>query len=324
MAEYFEFENLKVNFRTFEGVKNVLNIKNLSIKKGESFGLVGESGAGKTTLAYTILKLLPIPPAFVESGAIRFEGEDLLKKSDGEIQKIRGKKISIIFQDPMSTLNPVFTTGQQIIRVLQHNQGLHKAQAKKKAVELMNIVKLPDPENILSKYPHELSGGQRQRIIIALAFSCSAQFLIADEPTRNLDVTIQAGVLQLIAELIRETKVTVLFIGNSLELVSLICDRVGVLHRGQIVELGSIREVATHPAHSYTLTLLRAIPKEKRDKIDLTQITLKAEERVAEKGCRYVGRCLRKEKICLEEEPELKHIGGTHYVACHLYKEEKK
>jgi len=318
MTELLKIENLKVNFRTFEGVTNVLNLESLSVAKGESFGLVGESGAGKTTLAYTILKLLPIPPAFVESGVINFEGENLLKKSEGEMQKIRGKKVSMIFQDPMSTLNPVFTTGQQITRVLQHNQGLHKAQAKKKAVELMNLVKLPDPENILSKYPHELSGGQRQRIIIALAFSCGAQFLIADEPTRNLDVTIQAGVLQLIAELIRETNVTVLFIGNNLELVSLICDRVGILHRGQLVELGSIKEVAKHPAHPYTLTLLRAIPKEKREKIDLTQIALKAEEKLAEKGCRYAGRCLKKEKICLEEEPALKHIGGTHYIACHL------
>jgi len=318
MEELLKIENLKVNFRTFEGVKNVLNLESLSIYKGESFGLVGESGAGKSTLAYTLIKLLPIPPAFVESGKILFEGKNLLEKREAEIKRIRGKKISMIFQDPMSSLNPVFTVGQQITRVLQHSHNLSKREARRKALELMDLVKLPDPEQILSKYPHELSGGQRQRIIIALAFSCGAEFLIADEPTRNLDVTIQAGILKLIADLIRETKVTVLFIANSLELVSLICNRVGILHRGEIVESGMVEEVVQDPRHPYTLTLLRAIPRKKEEKIDLTQIQLRAEEKLSALGCPYASRCLNKNGVCLEKKPSMVQVSSTHFVSCHL------
>ncbi len=187
----------------------------------------------------------------------------------------------------------------------------------------MDLVKLPDPEQILSKYPHELSGGQRQRIIIALAFSCGAEFLIADEPTRNLDVTIQAGILKLIADLIRETNVTVLFIANSLELVSLICNRVGILHRGEIVELGMVEEIVKEPLHPYTLTLLRAIPRKKEEKIDLTQIQLRAEEKLTVQGCPYASRCLSKESFCLEKKPPIVKVSNTHYVSCHLAQKEE-
>lgn len=261
MERYFQIEDLKVNFKTFEGEKKVLDIGRLAFDKGETYGLVGESGVGKTVLALTILRLLPTPPGIIPSGKILFNGEDLLKKSEAEMQKIRGKRISMIFQDPMSTLNPVFTVGEQIIRVIRKNKEVSKAEAKTMALEMIELVKLPDGGNIMGKYPHELSGGQRQRIIIAIALSCGAEFLIADEPTRNLDVTIQAGILKLIAELQKKLGITILFIANNLGLVSVICDKVGILRQGEIVEMGTVKEVIRAPRHPYTVTLLNAIPK---------------------------------------------------------------
>lgn len=317
MDNYFAVKNLKVNFRTFEGIKKVLDLEALNIYKGETFGLVGESGSGKSVFALTILGLLPIPPGVIESGEIIFLGENLLKKKEEEMIKIRGKKISMIFQDPMSTLNPVFTVGEQIIRVICNNEKISQKEAEKKALNMIELVKLPDAKNILKKYPHELSGGQRQRIIIAIALSCGAEFLIADEPTRNLDVTIQAGILKLIDELKKELKVTVLFIANNLGLVSAICNRVGIFYKGRIVEMGTVREVIKNPRHPYTLTLLKAIPKNKEEKIDVSRILVKSEKFQGDSGCPYFERCLKKDETCYNGIPDLKNIEGTHCVACY-------
>lgn len=267
MQKYFEIKNLIINYKTFEGTKEILNIEYLGIDKAETFGLVGESGSGKTVLALTLLKLLAVPPGEIASGEIWLDGENLLLKSEREMQKIRGNKISMIFQDPMSTLNPVFTVGYQMTQVIIKNQRLKKKDAEKKAIEMIGIVKLPDPERIMDKYPHELSGGQRQRIIIAIALSCGAEFLIADEPTRNLDVTIQAGILKLIHELQKEFGITVLFIANNLGLVSAICDRMGILREGKIIEQGTVDEVLRNPKTDYTKLLLKTVtPARKKDK----------------------------------------------------------
>ena len=263
MKNYFVIENLKVNYRTYEGEKNVLDIKHLVLEKGKTFGLVGESGAGKSTLAKTILGILSKPPCIIKKGRILFNGENLLSKSEKEMRKIRGKQISMIFQDPMSTLNPVFTVGTQITRVIQQNQGVNKKEAMKRAIEKIELVKIPDAEGIMHAYPHELSGGQRQRIIIAIALSCDAELLIADEPTRNLDVTIQAGILKLIAKLQKELNVSVLFIANNLGLVSATCDHLAMLHEGKIIEMGTTKEVLRNPNHPYTKAFIEAIPKEK-------------------------------------------------------------
>lgn len=259
MKKYFEINNLKVNYKTFEGTKNVLDIDHIGIEKGKTYGLVGESGAGKTVLALTILKLLAMPPGEITSGEINLDGENLLNKSESKMRQIRGKKIAMIFQDPMSSLNPVFTVGYQMIQVIKKNQKVKGKEAKKIAIEMIERVKLPDAANIMDKYPHELSGGQRQRVIIAMALSCGAEFIIADEPTRNLDVTIQAGILKLIKELQEQFKVTVLFIANNLGLVSAVCDEIGILHNGSIVERGQIEEVLKSPKHEYTKTLLNAV-----------------------------------------------------------------
>ena len=244
MSNFFEINNLQVGFKTFEGEKPVLDIEHLAIQRGETYGIVGESGSGKTVLALAIQKLLPDKTTIVSpQSEIRFDGVNLLNLTEKEIRNYRGTRIAMIFQDPMSTLNPVFTVGHQIIRVIRTHNKISKKEAEREALRLVELVRLPDAANILGKYPHELSGGQRQRIIIAIALSCKAEFLIADEPTRNLDVTIQAGVLKLIAELQRDLDITVLYLANNLGLVATLCDRIGLLYAGKIVENGLVRDV---------------------------------------------------------------------------------
>lgn len=277
---FFEIKNLKVNHNAFDGKKRVLDIDSISIEKGTTYGIVGESGQGKTVLALTILKLLQCPPGEIESGEIVLDGVDLLKKNVSYLQKeVRGKKIAMIFQDPMSTLNPVFTVGQQMVEVIRKDKKTSVKEAMKVAVKTLETVKLADPENVLTKYPHELSGGQRQRIIIALALSCGAELLIADEPTRNLDVTIQASILKLLKELQKEYNMTVLFIANNLSLVSAFCDRVGILHGGKIIEQGNTEKLVRNPQQDYTKLLVEAadIKKEIKKDVNKGETILKVE-----------------------------------------------
>ena len=263
---YFEIKNLHVTHKSYEGIKDVLDIEHLTIERGETYGLVGESGQGKTVLALTILKLLACPPGKIESGEILLEGENLLALSQRQMQqRVRGSKIAMIFQDPMSCLNPVFTVGSIMTDVLQtRRKGLSRKKATQEAVKLLQEVKLADAESILSKYPHQLSGGQRQRVIIALALACGAELLIADEPTRNLDVTIQASILKLLKELQQKRNMTVLFIANNLSLVSAFCDRVGILYNGKIIEENTTSALIAAPQQEYTRVLLDAVKAESR------------------------------------------------------------
>lgn len=316
MNNYFEIKDLKVSFKTSEGVKNVLDIDKLNLHKGETLGVVGESGAGKSILAMSILGILPSPPAFIESGKIIFKGQDLLSLKEKEIQKIRGREISMIFQDPMSTLNPVFTVGQQIMNVVRHNKHLNKEDAKKEALRMIKLVKLPDAKNTLYKYPNELSGGQRQRIIIAIALSCGAELLIADEPTRNLDVTIQAGVLKLIDELRKELGVTVLFIANNVNLVFIVSDKVAVLYRGKIIEVGTSQEIKREPIHPYTRRLLGITPVD-REISNLIEADFKKEISPDDFACSYFCKCEKRIEICEKNSPTLTNVSNTHWVSCH-------
>ena len=263
---YFEIRHLRITHKSYEGVKDVLQIDHLAIERGETYGLVGESGQGKTILALAIQQLLPCPPGKIESGEVLLDGQDLLKLTPRQMQRsIRGSRIAMIFQDPMSCLNPVFTVGSIITDVLRtRKKALNKKEAVRQAVELLQEVKMADAESILSKYPHQLSGGQRQRVIIALALACGAEMLIADEPTRNLDVTIQASILKLLKELQQKRNMTVLFIANNLSLVSAFCDRVGILYNGQIIEENTTRSLITAPQQGYTKLLLEAVQTEKR------------------------------------------------------------
>ena len=258
---YFEINDLTVKHDSFDGIKTVLDIDRIEINKGETYGIVGESGQGKTILALTILQLLQCPPGIIEKGSIKLDGEELLEKKQRDMQKnIRGNKIAMIFQDPMSCLNPVFTVKSIMVDVLRKNhKGMSKKAAVREAVRMLDEVKLADAHSILGKYPHQLSGGQRQRVIIALALCCNAEFLIADEPTRNLDVTIQASILKLLKELSKKHHMTVLFIANNLSLVSAFCDRVGVLYNGSIIEEGPTNEIIKNPQQEYTKLLIDAV-----------------------------------------------------------------
>ena len=279
---YFEINDLIVKHRSFDGVKTVLDLERIHIDKGEIYGMVGESGQGKTVTALTILKLLQCPPGVIERGEVLLDGVDLIKMSAKQMEKqIRGKKIAMIFQDPMSCLNPVFTVKQCMVDVLLRNhKELNRKSAVKEALRLLEEVKLPDPGSILGKYPHQLSGGQRQRVIIALALCCGAEFLIADEPTRNLDVTIQASILKLLRELQRNHGLTVLFIANNLGLVSAFCDRVGILHDGRIIEEGPTEQVVNSPQNEYTKMLLEAcIGSTRPDPVDIdSPVILKVDQ----------------------------------------------
>ena len=256
---YFEINNLLVKHKTAEGTKEVLNIDHIAIDKGTTYGIVGESGQGKTVLALTILKLLQCPPGEIAKGSILIDGQDVLTYSQKKMQTaVRGKKVAMIFQDPMSCLNPVFTVGQMLNDVIRNNRGLKGKEAQDYAYKALDMVKLVDAESTLKKYPHQLSGGQRQRIIIALALCCGAEFLIADEPTRNLDVTIQASILKLLKDLQNSLGITVLFIANNMSLVSAFCDRIGILHEGKIIEEGETDTVINAPQQEYTRMLVEA------------------------------------------------------------------
>ena len=316
MSVFFEIKNLNISFKVFGGENNILNIEHLSIEKGETFGLVGESGAGKTVLALAILKLLPQHSVVIHSGEIWFDGQNLLEKTMKQIQRqYLGKRIAMIFQDPMSTLNPVFTVGKQIGRVLHQHHGYKGRDLNLKAAEALDMVKLPDAYNILGKYPHELSGGQRQRIIIAIALSCGAEFLIADEPTRNLDVTIQAGILKLIDELQKSLNISVLFIANNMGLVNVICKKIGIMYFGKIVEMGMDKDVISNSSHPYTSALLSAIPREKNSKLMFASVPVRESIPGA---CVYYSRCSKAIDKCKTMNPPLRYISDLHQVACIL------
>jgi oligopeptide/dipeptide ABC transporter ATP-binding protein len=316
MDEHLYLRGLKVGFQIFEGFVDVLDIGELMIKQGEAYGLVGESGAGKTVLALSILGLLRQPPARVAADEMLFEGESLLTKSQRELRDLRGRRVAMIFQDPMSALDPVFTAGQQLVDVIRHRQGLGRKQSQQRALELMRLVELPDPQMMMGKYPHELSGGQRQRVIIALALACGARFLIADEPTRNLDVTVQASILKTISRLREELGVTMLFIANNLGLISAMCDRVGILMKGRMVETGRVSDVVGSPLHPYTVALLRAVPG-KEERLDAKSQDVSAPTDQVESGCWYYPRCARRSPACEgAAPPALARVSDTQAVAC--------
>lgn len=317
MKELLKIKDLYVNFRTLWGIAKVLNGVNLTIRKGEIFGLVGETGCGKSVTSMTILKLLP-PNAEV-SGKIIFKGENLLEKSEEEMRKIRGKEISMIFQDPMTSLNPLFKIKDQMIDIITLHNNLSKKEAEERAKELLTAVGLPDPERILNSYPHELSGGMRQRVMIAMALSSNPSLLIADEPTTALDVTIQKQILNLISRLKEEYSFSVLLITHDLGVVAEVCDRVGVMYAGNIVEVASTEELFKNPLHPYTQGLLSVVP-DPRYKKPLKPLRGSVPSLLnPPTGCRFHPRCDYASEICKQEKPGLVEYSPNHSVACHLY-----
>lgn len=304
-----------VEFKTENGTKQAINHLNLTIHKGESLGLVGEAGAGKTTTALGVLRLLPKHSAKIKSGIIEFHGEDMAKFSERRLREIRGDKISMIFQNPLTSLNPVFTVGEQIAMVLRKHKNIGNKQAMEEAGKLMETVGIAKER--INDYPHQFSGGMRQRIGIAAALACSPELLIADEPTTALDVTIQAQILELMKKLQKQYDTSLLMITHNLGIISELCKNVAVMYAGAIIEYGSVKEVFTNPVHPYTKGLLGAIPTLDDQKERLVAIPGEvANPYHLPKGCSFNPRCECKNADCAEEIPPMIKINESHYVAC--------
>ncbi|MDD2574069.1 MAG: ABC transporter ATP-binding protein [Firmicutes bacterium] len=318
-----EIKDLKVDAHTVMGTAELLNIKHLEIKTGEIFGIIGESGAGKSLLALTILGLLP-KNVYVKNGQILYKGEDLLKKSQEELsQRIRGKGITMIFQDPMASLNPVFTVYDQVSQVIsRHNPGLSKKQLYDRVIEMLELVKLSDPENTMKKYPHELSGGMRQRVLISMALSAKADLLISDEATRALDVTIQAGILKLLEELAEKLGLSTLFISSNMALASTVCQRLGILYAGEVLEIGRVEEIIRNPRHVYTRSFLSSLPTVEKKGKPLPIIKgIYPDPLNKAKGCIFADRCPDYSAECSQNKPTYHEVIPGHFLAC--IKEEK-
>jgi len=324
MKTLLEVKNLKTHFFTHEGTVKAVDGISFRINQGETLGIVGESGSGKSVTALSVMRLIPHPPGKIVNGEICFEGKDLLKLDDKEIRKIRGKKISMIFQEPMTSLDPVFTIGHEIIEAIRLHQGLKKEKAQKKAIEILKIVGIPDVEKRINNYPHELSGGMRQRVMIAMALSCNPTLLIADEPTTALDVTIQAQILRLINDLKGKFGASVMLITHDLGVIAEMCDHVAVMYAGHIVEHTDIYTLFDNPLHPYTKGLSKSIPR-----LDLEVENLDAIPGIVPNlldlpsGCPFHPRCDFCFKKCMEEMPELIEIENSHLVKCHLVKRSK-
>ena len=315
-----QIRNLVINFYTYRGVVKAINGVSLTIKKGEFFGLVGETGCGKSVTASAILNLVQ-NPGKIEKGEILFKGEDILSMKEDEIRdRIRGKEITMIMQHPVAALNPVIRNGDQIAEAL--NKKMSEGEAKKRAIELLKEVNIPEPENVANQYPHQLSGGMAQRVMIAMMLSTEPSLLIADEPTTALDVSIQAQVLLLLKDLIKKHKASVLLITHDLSVVSETCDRVGVMYAGDMVEVGEVDQIIDSPKHPYTKGLIRAIPSDYRK--ELVGIRGTVPDLVnPPSGCRFHPRCDYANEVCKEKKPKTIQVETDHTVACFLYEEAK-
>ena len=318
-----EIKNLKVNFYTYRGVVKALNGVNLKINKGEFFGLVGETGCGKSVTASAVLNLVQ-NPGKIEKGEIIFRGKDLLKMGKEEIREnIRGKEITMIMQYPIAALNPVVNNGEQISEALMANKNMTKNEAKKRTIELLRDVNIPEPEKIARQYPHQLSGGMAQRVMIAMMLSTKPSLLIADEPTTALDVSIQAQVLYLLKDLVLKQKTTILLITHDLSVVAETCDRVGVMYAGDMVETGEVNQIINNPKHPYTKGLINAIPSEQsRELIEIKGSVPDLVEPPS--GCRFHPRCNYAKPICKKAKPQILEIEKNHFAACFLYGKQRE
>ena len=317
-----KINNLKTYFDLAEGVVQAVDGVHLEIGKEEVLGLVGESGCGKSTVALSILRLIR-PPGKIVGGEIWFEGEDLLRKSEGEMREIRGGKISMVFQNPTSSMNPVYTVGSQIAEAIKLHQDVQKHQIKEKVVEILHKVGIPDPSKRMEDYPHEYSGGMCQRAMTAMALSCNPKLLIADEPTTNLDVTIQAQILDLMRTLRKDFGASILLIGHNLGVIDEFCDKVAVMYAGKVVEYSDITTIFKKPKHPYTQALLESIPRLDVEKERLRIIPGTVPRLInPPTGCRFHPRCEYAMAVCGEQEPTPVEIGRGHTVACFLHTSE--
>lgn len=319
-SKLLEVKNLKTYFFTEEGVVKAVNDVSFEVGEGETLGLVGESGCGKSVTSLSIMKLIPNPPGKIISGQILFNGIDIVNISEKDMHQIRGNKISMIFQEPMTALNPVFTVGHQIQEVFTLHQKISKKEAKEKTIELLRIVGIPEPEKRYHQYPFELSGGMRQRVMIAMALTCNPKLLIADEPTTALDVTIQAQILELIKEMQQKFNSAVILITHDLAVIAETVDNVAVMYAGVIVEKTQVKKLFKNPMHPYTIGLLNSIPVLGQRGKELQEIPGRVPNLIdLPKGCYFADRCNRRMPICTQEEVQLKEVEPGHFVRCFLY-----
>lgn len=310
-----EVKDLRVHYETREYVYEAVNGVSFNVERGKTLGLVGETGAGKTTIALAIMGLLPTPPAHVMEGEILFNGENLLTKKSKELQKVRGSKISMIFQDPMTALNPILRVGDQIEEVLHIHQKMSKAEAKARAVEILKMVGIR--EERFNDYPHQFSGGMKQRVIIAIALACRPELIIADEPTTALDVTIQAQVLDMMKRLQKEIHTSMIMITHDMGVVAETCDSCAVIYAGDIVEFGSVADIFRNRKHPYTIGLFDSIPRLDVDAERLTPIAgLASDPTDLPEYCSFYDRCTHRCEKCKEQEPPVLEIEPGHFVKC--------
>ena len=323
MSHLLEVNNLRTHFPTRAGLVRAVDGVSFYLDRGELLGLVGESGCGKSMTALSVMRLIA-PPGKIVGGEILFDSKDLLKLSDSEMRQMRGDDIAMIFQDPMTSLNPVYTVGEQIAEALRLHRKLSHKQARQAAIEAMREVAIPDPGRRASDYPHQLSGGMRQRVMIAMALACNPKLLIADEPTTALDVTIQAQILELLDDLRKQRELAVLLITHDLGVVAEVADRVAVMYTGKIVEESPVDELFARPKHPYTEGLLRSVPKLtsehviKQERLETIEGTVPRPTDLPP-GCHFAPRCSHRMPRCIEGEIPLYHIEGEVSVRCVLY-----
>jgi len=323
MSEHLlEIRGLKTHFSTDDGVVQAVDGVSLHVDAGETLGVVGESGCGKTVTAFTVMKLVPMPPARIVAGEILWRGKDLVKATDAEMRALRAKEIAIVFQEPMTSLNPVYTVGDQIAEVLRLHENLSRKAAMAYAAEMLALVKIPNPQRRVNDYPHQFSGGMRQRVMIAMALACKPKLLIADEPTTALDVTIQAQILDLMNELKAELGMAVMLITHAMGVIAETAQRVVVMYAGKVVEEASVEDLFADPRHPYTQGLIRSIPR-----IDLAATKKQKLEAIGGTvpslinppvGCRFAPRCPKAQPQCTEATPELREVSPGHKAACIL------
>lgn len=334
-----QIRDLRLNFSTFDGVAKVLAGVNLELHRGDVLGLVGETGCGKTMTALSIPRLIPTPPGEIVAGQVLFDGENILTKPDAEMRELRARRMAMIFQDPTTNLNPVFTIGEQMVDAILSKDGYRSSlgyssmagwlpsvkarrrQARQRAIEMLDRVGISQPEHRIDSYPHEFSGGMKQRVLIAMAIAGQPDLLIADEPTTALDVSIQAQILRLVRELVAEFNLTVLLITHNLGVIAQVCDKVAVMYAGRVIEQGEVHQIFQEPQHPYTTGLLQAVPTRERKKGELIGIGGTIPDFIDPPlGCRFYPRCPHVMSHCREDPPPpMVRLEGRHSVACHLY-----
>ena len=317
MEHILELKDLKTWYRTDNGIAKAVDGVSFSLAPNRIIGIVGESGCGKSVTALSIMRLVPMPPGYFAGGDILWKGRSIVKATEAEMRKIRGNEIAMIFQEPMSSLNPVFTCGDQIMEQILNHRDVSKSEARKQAVDLLNMVGIPNPSERIDSYPHEMSGGMRQRVMIAMALSCGPELLIADEPTTALDVTVQAQILELIGKLRAERGMSVMLITHDFGVVAELCEEVVVMYASRIVESGAVRHIFENPLHPYTRGLLKSIPRlgAKQERLNVIEGNVPSATRLPD-GCRFAGRCPLADDYCRKEQPPLKEYEAGHMAAC--------